>query len=135
MLVGSLAERKILELIQSVRVTERVPGPDGKQDIITAYLNQNFYGNNSYGVRTAARGYFGVNDLRDLTIAQAAILAAIPQAPGTYDLVRNAVETEPGDRRCPDPERRASSSTRTRPSSSGATTSCSCSRTTRRGAS
>jgi peptidoglycan glycosyltransferase len=104
-LAGRLAERKILELIQSVRVTEAYPGPEGKQQIITAYLNQNFYGNNSYGVKTAARSYFGVNDLADLSIAQAAILAAIPQAPGSFDLVLNADEVDPGDDRCPDPDR------------------------------
>ena len=96
---GSLAERKIKELIQSVRVTQRYFGSEGKQAIITAYLNQNFYGNNSYGVMSAARGYFASGDtpgevnkfgLDDLTIAQAAILAAIPQSPSSFDLVRNA---------------------------------------------
>ena len=38
--------------------------------------------------------------LADLTLAQAAILAAIPQSPSSYDLLRNAVETEVGDPRC-----------------------------------
>ena len=36
-----------------------VPGRGGKQQIITAYLNQNFYGNQSYGVKAAAKSYFG----------------------------------------------------------------------------
>jgi membrane peptidoglycan carboxypeptidase len=99
---GSLAERKIKELIQSIRVTESYAGRDGKRRIMTAYLNQNFYGNNSYGVKSAARGYWGPKvELDDLTIAQAAILAAIPQSPSSYDLMRNAIETEPGDPRCP----------------------------------
>ena len=91
-----LPERKIKELIQSVRVTDAYRGREGKQAILTAYLNQNFYGNNSYGVKAAARSYFGVGDLDDLTIAQAATLAALPQAPSAYDLVRNAVETDDG---------------------------------------
>ncbi len=104
-LAGRLAERKILELIQSVRLTEAFPGEAGKREIITAYLNQNFYGNNSYGVRTAARTYFGITDMSELTLAQAAILAGIPQAPGAFDLVRNAEEADPGDPRCPDRER------------------------------
>ncbi len=99
---GRLPERKIKELIQSVRVTEAFKGDAGKQQIMAAYLNQNFYGNNSYGVKTAARTYFGVKDLSKLTIAQAAILAGLPQAPGSYDLVRNAEETDVGDPRCPD---------------------------------
>ena len=56
-------ERKIKEIIQSIRLTQAFPGEQGKQQIITAYLNQNFYGNNSYGVEAAAQSYFGVKDL------------------------------------------------------------------------
>ena len=88
---GSREERKIREIIQSLRLTEAYPGEQGKQDIITAYLNQNFYGNQSYGVKAAARSYFN-KDLKDLTLAQSAVLAAIPQSPTAFDLVRNAEE-------------------------------------------
>jgi membrane peptidoglycan carboxypeptidase len=88
---GSVYDRKIREIIQSIRLTQEFPGDDGKQKIITAYLNQNFYGNQSYGVAAAAEGYFGV-DLSKLTLAQAAIIAAIPKSPTQFDLVRNAVE-------------------------------------------
>ena len=84
-------ERKVREIIQSIRLTQAYPGDEGKQDIITAYLNQNFYGNNSYGVKAAAKSYFGL-PLEDLSLAQYAILAAIPQSPTKFDLVRNAVE-------------------------------------------
>ncbi len=86
-------ERKIREIIQSIRLTQAFPGEAGKQKIITAYLNDNFYGNNSYGIAAAARGYWGI-ELSELTLAQAAILAGIPQAPTDYDLVRNAVDEE-----------------------------------------
>ena len=48
-------ERKIKEIIQSVRLTEAYPGPSGKEAIIGAYLNNSFYGNRSYGVAAAAR--------------------------------------------------------------------------------
>jgi membrane peptidoglycan carboxypeptidase len=89
-------ERKIKEIIQSIRVTQAYPGLDGKRRIITAYYNQNFFGNNNYGIRAAAKDYFGVSDLNKLTLAQAAILAAIPQSPSNYDLVRNAEEQEDG---------------------------------------
>ncbi len=91
---GRLADRKIKEMIQSVRVTDYYRGEEGKQAILTAYLNQNFYGNNSYGVLAAAKSYFDIHDLDDLSLAQAATLAAIPQAPSTYDLVRNAIQNE-----------------------------------------
>ena len=95
------ASRKLREIIQSIRVTEAYQGVEGKQRIITAYLNQNFYGNDAYGVAAAAQAYFGVG-LQDLTLAQAAILAAIPKAPSSYDLVQNANEqcidpTQPED--------------------------------------
>ena len=95
---GRLAERKLKEIIQSIRLTQHFAGEPGKQDIITAYLNQIYYGNQSYGVK-AARSYFGVNDLSELTPAQAAVLAALPKSPSNYDLVRNAVEEciEPGE--------------------------------------
>ena len=95
------ASRKLKEIIQSIRVTQAFEGAEGKQRIMAAYLNQNYYGNESYGVAAAAKGYFG-KELKDLTLAEAAIIAAIPQAPSAYDLVRNAEEqcvdpTEPED--------------------------------------
>lgn len=87
---GRVIERKVKEIIQSVRVTEAYPGEEGKKRIIEAYLNQNYYGNGSYGVLAAARGYFGVDDLSELTLGQIALLASLPQSPSAYDLVRNA---------------------------------------------
>jgi membrane peptidoglycan carboxypeptidase len=84
-------ERKIKEIIQSIRLTDAYPGVAGKQKILTAYLNQNFYGDNDYGILAAAQDYFGVKTLDQLTLAQAAILAGIPQSPSDYDLVKNAV--------------------------------------------
>jgi membrane peptidoglycan carboxypeptidase len=87
---GSVYDRKIREIIQSIRLTQAYPGEDGKKKIMAAYLNQNFYGNQSYGVKAAAFGYFGV-DLDELSLAQYAILAAIPQSPTKFDLARNAI--------------------------------------------
>ncbi len=88
---GSVYDRKIREIIQSIRLTQALPpGEDGKKKIMEAYLNQNFYGNQSYGVKAAAIGYFG-KDLNKLTLAQFAVLAAIPQSPTKFDLARNAV--------------------------------------------
>ena len=97
-----LGDRKIKEILQSIRVTDYYRGEEGKQDILTAYLNQNFYGNNSYGVSAAARTYFKIHSLGELSLAQAATLAAIPQAPSAYDLVRNAVKNEDGEWEVPE---------------------------------
>jgi membrane peptidoglycan carboxypeptidase len=85
----SVYERKIREIIQSVRLTQEYPGVEGKRDIMTAYLNQNFYGDRSYGVKAAALTYFGV-PLEKLSLAQSAVLAAIPQSPTKFDLTQNA---------------------------------------------
>ncbi len=85
------AERKLKEIIQSIRVTQYFRGEQGKQQIITAYLNQNYYGNQSYGVKAAAQSYFGI-DLSKIDPAQAAIIAGLPKSPSNYDLVRNAIE-------------------------------------------
>ena len=86
---GSVYERKAKEIIQSIRLTQAYPGDSGKQAIITAYLNQNFYGNRSYGVAAAARTYWN-KDLSKLTLAQMALLAGIPKSPTQFDLVKNA---------------------------------------------
>jgi len=91
-----VVERKIKEIIQSVRLTQAYPGDAGKQQIITTYMNQNYYGSQLYGVKAAARGYFGLENLEEITLAQAAILAAIPKSPSTYDLRRNAVTLDDG---------------------------------------
>ena len=88
---GRTLERKIKEIVQSIRLTEAYPGVEGKQKIIAAYLNQNYYGNQAYGVKAAAKSYFGVTDLFKLTPAQAAILAGLPKSPSNYDLVKNAI--------------------------------------------
>jgi penicillin-binding protein 1A len=102
---GRGVERKLKEIIQSVRVTQAFPGEEGKRQIITAYLNQNYYGNGLYGIKAAARGYFGVEDLNDLTLSQVALLAGLPQSPSSYDLVRNASVADDGTLFVPNNER------------------------------
>jgi membrane peptidoglycan carboxypeptidase len=87
---GTVYDRKIREIIQSIRLTQAYPGDDGKRKIIAAYLNQNFYGNQSYGVAAASVSYFN-KPVAELSLAQYAVLAAIPQSPTEFDLVRNAV--------------------------------------------
>jgi peptidoglycan glycosyltransferase len=82
-------ERKLKEIVQSIRLTEAYPGLDGKKQIIAAYLNQNYYGNQTYGVKAAAETYFG-HPLSETTPAEAATLAGLVKSPSNYDLVRNA---------------------------------------------
>ncbi len=82
---GDRYVRKAKELIQANRLTQEFPGEQGKQQIITAYLNQIYYGHDAYGIAAAARVYFGVTDLSKLTTAQAALLAGLPKSPSAYD--------------------------------------------------
>jgi membrane peptidoglycan carboxypeptidase len=77
--------RKVLEVIQASRLTGAFPGEPGKEKIITAYLNEIYYGHEAYGIAAAAQIFFGVSDLAKLTPAQAALLAGLPKAPSTYD--------------------------------------------------
>ena len=57
-----------------------------KNEIITLYVNVINYGNNYTGIYEASYGYFDT-DPEDLTIAQASLLAGIPQSPNNYELV------------------------------------------------
>ncbi len=87
---GDVYIRKAKEIIQSSRLTAAFPGEAGKARIITAYLNQIYYGHNAYGIAAAAQVYFGITDLNQLTPAQAALLAGLPQSPTDYDLFKAA---------------------------------------------
>ena len=55
-----------------------------KEEILTFYVNKVYMGNGNYGMLTAAKSYYN-KDLKDLSIAQIALLAGIPQAPSQYD--------------------------------------------------
>ena len=68
--------RKLKEMILAIRL-ERLYSKD---KILETYLNENGYGGTVYGVQEASQYFFGV-DAKDVDLAQAAYLAAIPQAP------------------------------------------------------
>lgn len=72
--------RKIKEAILAVEV-ERMYDKD---QILTLYLNESPYGGRRNGVESGAQTYFG-KSAKDLSIAEAALLASIPQQPGLYD--------------------------------------------------
>ena len=82
-------EDKIRENILAMQVTAAYPGRAGKELILETYLNLIYYGNGSYGIKAAAANYFGLSDLEDMSISQAAFLAALPQAPSFLDPYQN----------------------------------------------
>jgi penicillin-binding protein 1C len=72
--------RKIREAVLAAEVTRQYP----RDKILELYLNSINYGNLAYGIEAAARTYFN-KDAAALTLAEASLLAGIPQAPAIYD--------------------------------------------------
>ncbi|MEK3685744.1 transglycosylase domain-containing protein [Paenibacillus sp. FSL R10-2736] len=78
-------DRKVKEILLSLRLERFL----SKQEILTAYLNKVPFGNGSngynvFGIKAAAKGIFGLDDLEKLNVAQAAYLAGLPQLPSKY---------------------------------------------------
>ncbi len=71
--------RKFKELILSLALERRYT----KDEIMQLYLNEIPYGSRNYGIQSAADSYFGIS-VEELSLAQAATLAALPKAPTTY---------------------------------------------------
>lgn len=76
--------RKIREAILSLRISKAIP----KDRILELYLNQIYLGRGSYGVAAASLNYFN-KSVDELTVEEAAYLAALPKAPADYDPARN----------------------------------------------
>jgi 1A family penicillin-binding protein len=79
--------RKIKEAILAVEITRRY----GKEQILEWYLNTVFYGNMAYGVEAAAQNYFGKH-VQDLSLAECAMLAVLPNAPASHSPLTNPEE-------------------------------------------
>src|SRR3954467_4698982 len=80
-------KRKVIEACLSIKLSRQW----SKDRILTAYMNQGFYGNHAYGIEAAAETYFS-RTAKDLTLEQAALLAGLPQAPSSYDPFRNPAQ-------------------------------------------
>jgi len=79
--------RKLQEIILAQELERRL----SKERILELYLNQVYYGNGAYGVKAAARVYFN-KPLEKLTLAECALLAALPQRPSSYEPFGNPDE-------------------------------------------
>ncbi|GAA0531807.1 penicillin-binding protein 1A [Rhizomicrobium palustre] len=78
------ADVKMARKFREIFLAMRLESTYSKDKILELYLNQINLGQNSYGVGAAALNYFG-KSLGDLTISEAAFLAALPKAPSHYD--------------------------------------------------
>ncbi|MBN2304307.1 MAG: PBP1A family penicillin-binding protein [Anaerolineae bacterium] len=77
-------QRKLREGVLALQLTREY----SRDEILALYLNQTYYGNLAYGVEAAARTYLG-KDVSGLTLAECAMLAGLPQAPGIYSPLDN----------------------------------------------
>ncbi len=81
-------EKKISRKIKEAILAYKIENFLTKNEILTLYLNQIYLGYSSYGVAAACKNYFG-KDLKDITLAEAAMLAGLPKAPSYYSPAKN----------------------------------------------
>lgn len=82
-------QRKLKEAFLAIELSRSYT----KDQILEMYLNEIYFGNFSYGIETASRTYFD-KSARDLSLAEAALLAGLPQAPSHYDPFTNFEATK-----------------------------------------
>ena len=88
-------KRKISEALLALKIEQHYT----KQEILEMYMNQIYFGQGAYGVQSAAHVYFG-KDVRDLTLAQCAMLAGLPQSPNYYSPFNNLEAGKKAPSRC-----------------------------------
>jgi penicillin-binding protein 1A len=82
------ADKTIRRKIQEAMLAVQIERKYRKEEILTMYMNQGFMGHGQYGFAAAAEFYFNKN-LKDVTIAEAAMLAALPRSPSKYSPILN----------------------------------------------
>lgn len=80
-------EKNIVRKLKEAKVARQIEAKYDKKRILELYFNQIDLGHGAYGVETASQRYFG-KSVRDLNLAEAATLAALPKAPSRYNPVR-----------------------------------------------
>ncbi|UXH79337.1 penicillin-binding protein 1A [Roseateles amylovorans] len=76
--------RKIYEILLALKIESALP----KEKILEIYMNQIFLGHRAYGFAAASEVYFG-KPMKDLSVAEAAMLAGLPKAPSAYNPINN----------------------------------------------
>jgi penicillin-binding protein 1A len=82
------AEKSYTRKIYEILLTFKLEHLLSKDQILEIYMNQIFLGNRAYGFAAASEAYFG-KPLKDITVAQAAMLAGLPKAPSAYNPIIN----------------------------------------------
>ena len=81
-------ERTLSRKVKEAFLARQLESKYTKDEILNMYLNQIYFGEGAYGVESAALTYFGKH-IQDVTLAEAAALAAIPKSPNYYDPMEN----------------------------------------------
>ena len=76
--------RKFTEIFLAIEIERQL----SKGDILELYLNKIFLGNHSYGIEAAAQTYYG-KSIKELNLAQMAMIAGLPKAPSAYNPIAN----------------------------------------------
>src|SRR5262249_1359147 len=79
----SSTERSLARKIREAILASRLESVLNKEEILYLYLNNVYLGHHAYGVQAAAENYYR-KDVRDLTLAEMALIAGLPQAPSRY---------------------------------------------------
>jgi len=82
------SEKKLMRKIKEAILALKIEHELSKEEILERYLNEISYGNNYFGVKTAAQGYFH-KELGALTLKESAMLVGIPNAPSFYNPIRH----------------------------------------------
>ncbi|MHB8508471.1 MAG: transglycosylase domain-containing protein [Candidatus Dormibacteria bacterium] len=80
----TIAQRSLDRKAKEALLAQEIEARYTKDQILEAYLNEIFYGHESYGIEAAAQTYFGKH-ASELDLNEASLLAGIPQAPAIYD--------------------------------------------------
>lgn len=86
-------ERSIIRKIKEAFIAKELEHKYTKDEILTMYLNQIYFGQGAYGIESASLYYFGKH-VQNLDIAEAATLAAIPKSPNYYNPFENPKESK-----------------------------------------
>jgi penicillin-binding protein 1A len=81
-------QRTLARKLREACLAQKLFGRMSRKQILSAYLNEVFYGRHAFGAQAGAQTYFSTTAAK-LTLPQAALLAGLPQAPTTFDPLRN----------------------------------------------
>lgn len=87
-------EKTLKRKVQEVWLSLQLERKYSKDEILEMYLNRIYFSPQAYGIGKAAEQFYGVTNLNDLTVEQAATLAGMPQSPNNYNPIKHPEQAE-----------------------------------------